>query len=84
MSVGASAEWVVEGTSSILPEFAPVTFTNCVAGSSTGEFFDLDPGGSQINITAEPDGSGPAFTQTTIVSPQTAVVKELPAALYWL
>jgi hypothetical protein len=28
--------------------------------------------------------SGPAFTQTTIVSPQTAVVKELPAALYWL
>lgn len=85
MSVGASAEWIVEGTSNILPEFDPVTFTNCVAGNSAGEIFDLIPGGQAINIVEPgPIYPGPQLTQTTIVSPQTAVVEELPAALSWL
>jgi len=88
MSVGASAEWIVEGTSNILPEFEPITFTNCVAGTSAGEFFDLSSGGGvPVNIV-EPGPisaySGPQLTQTTIVSSQTAVVVELPAGISWL
>jgi hypothetical protein len=86
-SVGASVEWIVEGVSSILPEFDPVTFTNCAAGNSAGELLYLSPGGTMVTIHQEPDGSGAAFTQTTFGSAQpvrTAVVEELPAALWWL
>ena len=44
---------------------------------------NLIPNYNILTITADPDSTGPAFTQTT-VAPQTAVVEELPAALYWL
>lgn len=37
-SVGASAEWIVEGISSILPVFSTVVFQNCSAGTKDHAF----------------------------------------------
>jgi hypothetical protein len=37
-SIGATAEWIVEGISPILPVFSTVVFTNCSAGTKNHSF----------------------------------------------
>lgn len=81
-SAGATVEWIVEGgdPSSPLP-FTPVTFQECVAGSSS-EFFHLTPDALVTNMfeVAELTAQGPDVTVTTVTSPTTAVVEWVGAA----
>jgi hypothetical protein len=70
-SEGASAEWIVEATIPVLPNFNPVTFSGCIAGTEH-DLFDLAPDGFVTNIT---DQRGVALTQTHIASPSTAVIE---------
>ena len=80
VSSGATAEWIVEeGESSVPLLFSPVTFEECVAGSSQ-EIFHLTPNGNIVNMfEVDPEGAaylgGPTVTQTSITSPTTAVVE---------
>jgi hypothetical protein len=75
-SSGATAEWIVEGgdPSTALP-FTPVTFENCVAGSS-GEVFHLTPDPVLTNMfeMVGLDERGPDVTATRVTSPTSAVV----------
>jgi Peptidase A4 family len=75
-SQGASAEWIVEAPNApYLPIFAPVTFTNCQAGSSP-ELIDLTGGlpTEILGTTASPYGH--PMTKSTIVSATTCVIEE--------
>jgi len=65
-SLGATAEWIVEGISSILPHFAPVTFTNISAGTKD-HGFDL----SKAFIT-EITGTGGANLTAASISSSTS------------
>ncbi len=81
-SAGATVEWIVEGgdPSTSLP-FSPVTFRECVAGSSS-EVFHLEPGAILTNMF-EVEGlatRGPDVTRTSVTSPTTAVVEWVGAA----
>lgn len=80
-SNGVTAEWIVEGGDpSISLPFAPITFEECVAGS-TQELVHLTPHGIITNMF-EVLGLydvGPNVTQTTITSPTTAVVEWIGA-----
>jgi len=69
-SVGARAEWIVEGISADLPDFAPAVFTNITAGTQHHSF-SLSPDGSITNITGS---NGDSLTQAFIVSPTNALV----------
>jgi hypothetical protein len=85
-SAGATADWVVEQASDLLPAFGPVTFTNCWAGSfieGASEYFVLEPGGITPRIVGIPPGRtvGEDLTETTIISPTAAVVGEI--AIDW-
>jgi hypothetical protein len=68
-SIGASAEWIVEGISADLPNFFECTFCDTVAGTQQNAF-DLSPDGIITNI----GGSSGALTQAIIASPTTEVV----------
>jgi peptidase A4-like protein len=68
-SAGASAEWIVEGISADLPDFLPVTFSDCSAGTQH-HAFNLT-GGVSTNI----QGSAGPLTQASIASPTAAVVQ---------
>jgi hypothetical protein len=68
-SVGASAEWIVEGISDDLPEFQPFVFSSCNAGTKDYTF-DLSPDGIIINI----EGAQGPLTHTSIASPTTMVI----------
>lgn len=69
-SVGARAEWIVEGISADLPDFAPAVFSNIIAGTQHHSF-NLSPDGSVTEITGN---GGKALTQAFIASPTTALV----------
>jgi hypothetical protein len=66
---GQSAEWIVEGSGADLPNFFPVTFTDCTGGTQHHSF-NLTAGGIG-NIRGS---AGGPLTQTYIASPTEAVV----------
>jgi len=68
-SAGASAEWIIEGISADLPDFVPVTFSDCSAGTQHHAFNLTD--GVVTNI----QGSAGALTRASIASPTAAVVQ---------
>ncbi len=70
-SIGASAEWIVEGISSILPVFSTVVFQNCSAGTKD-HAFNVNANGA---ITVEITGSGGNDTVSAILSDDKVVVK---------
>jgi hypothetical protein len=86
VSRGQSAEWVVEVPlqSPNIPYFAPVTFTDCTAGSLQDGVFHLE-GVNVVEIESKvtPPKSGPYpsppvdYTQTSIASATTVVVVEI-------
>jgi hypothetical protein len=74
-NIGASAEWIVEGISSILPVFSTVVFQNCTAGTKDHTFNAV--GG----IISEITGTGGAdLTSVAILSDDKVVVKWLKAS----
>src|SRR5262245_8579447 len=74
-SIGATAEWIVEGISSILPVFSPEVFTNCSAGTKNHSF------NMQGGIVTEITGSGGvSLTTSSIVSGAQGMVKWLKAS----
>lgn len=74
-SIGASAEWIVEGISSVLPVFSTVVFQNCSAGTKDHSFNAV--GG----ITTEITGTGGAdLTSAAILSTDKVVVKWLKSS----
>ena len=72
-SIGATAEWIVEGISSILPVFSTVVFSNVSAGTKD-HAFNLGSGGIITEITGT---GGSNLTAASIASPTSAVVKWL-------
>jgi hypothetical protein len=74
-SIGATAEWIVEGVSSILPVFSPVVFTNCSAGTKN-HAFNMHGG-----IVTEITGAGGAnLTVASILSDTQGIVKWLKSS----
>ena len=74
-SIGASAEWIVEGISPILPVFSTVVFQNCSAGTKDHSFNAV--GGIVTEIT----GTGGAdLTSAAILSNDQVVVKWLKSS----
>jgi hypothetical protein len=74
-SIGASAEWIVEGISSILPVFSTVVFQNCSAGTKDHSFNAV--GGIVTEIT----GTGGAnLTSAATLSNDQVVVKWLKSS----
>jgi len=66
-SIGATAEWIVEGVSSILPVFSTVVFQNC-SGGTKDHAFNLTGG-----VITEITGSGGAnLTAAAIHRPTNA------------
>lgn len=72
-SLGATAEWIVEGISSILPVFSTVVFTNCSAGTKSHSF-NLQKGGVLTEIKGN---GGVNLTTASILSDTRAMVKWL-------
>ena len=74
-SIGATAEWIVEGISSILPVFSTVVFTNCSAGTKN-HAFNMNNG-----IVTEITGTGGAnLTTSGILSDTRGMVKWINAS----
>jgi hypothetical protein len=74
-SIGATAEWIVEGISSILPVFSSVVFQNCSAGTKDHAF------NTAGGIITEIGGSGGAnLTSAAVLSDNKVVVKWLKAS----
>jgi hypothetical protein len=74
-SIGATAEWIVEGISSILPVFSTVIFTNCSAGTKNHSF-NMNNG-----IVTEITGSGGAnLTTSSVLSDTRGMVKWLKSS----
>ena len=74
-SIGATAEWIVEGISSILPVFSTVVFTNCSAGTKNHSF-NMHGG-----VITEITGAGGAnLTASSIVSDTRGMVKWLKSS----
>jgi hypothetical protein len=74
-SIGATAEWIVEGVSSILPVFSTVVFTNCSAGTKN-HAFNMHGG-----VITEIKGSGGAdLTAASILSDTRGMVKWLKSS----
>jgi len=73
-SIGATAEWIVEGISSILPVFSTVVFQNCSAGTKDHAFNAV--GGIVTEIT----GTAQNLTAAAILSNDKVVVKWLAAS----
>ena len=72
-SIGATAEWIVEGISSILPVFSTVVFSNVSAGTKD-HAFNLGSGGIITEITGT---GGSNLTAASIASPTSTLVKWL-------
>ncbi len=74
-SIGATAEWIVEGVSSILPVFSTVVFQNC-SGGTKDHAFNLTGG-----VITEITGSGGAnLTAAAILSANQCMVKWLKSS----
>jgi hypothetical protein len=71
-SIGATAEWIVEGISPILPVFSTVVFTNCSAGTKNHSF--NMHGGTITEITGS---GGVNLTASAILSDTRGMVKWL-------
>jgi Peptidase A4 family len=71
-SIGATAEWIVEGISSILPVFSTVVFSNVSAGTKDHAF--NTSGGIIVEITGT---GGSNLTAASITSPTSVLVKWL-------
>jgi hypothetical protein len=89
LETGSSAEWIVEGNDVEWPErnegntpyglmdFGEITFSQCAASTQV-QLLDLTNGFSIDARGEPPEGEfGSPLTQTSIVSPTTAVVKDL-------
>lgn len=74
-SIGASAEWIVEGISSIMPVFSTVVFQNCSAGTKDHAFNATNGFVTEIAGTG-----GAALTSAAILSNDKVVVKWLKAS----
>lgn len=74
-NIGASAEWIVEGISSVLPVFSTVVFQNCSAGTKDHAFNAV--GGTVTEITGS---GGSNLTSASILSTDKVVVKWLKAS----
>jgi len=71
-SIGATAEWIIEGISPILPVFSTTVFHNCSAGTKDHK---LDLTGA---IITEISGTGGAsLTSASVLSANSAMVKWL-------
>jgi Peptidase A4 family len=79
-AAGGSAEWIVEvpPNSPHVPVFAPVTFTDCTAGSLPHGVFNL-AGANTHNIRADntPGPYGTQITDSLIALPATVTVQEV-------
>ena len=74
-SIGSSAEWIVEGVSSILPVFSTVIFQNCSAGTKDHAF------NTQRGVVIEITGAGGAnLTSAAIPSANQVLVKWLKSS----
>jgi hypothetical protein len=74
-SIGATAEWIVEGISPILPVFSTIVFSNCSAGTKS-HTLNLT-GGTITEIT----GAGNAnLTAASILSANSGMVKWLKSS----
>jgi Peptidase A4 family len=73
-SIGATAEWIVEGISSILPVFSTVVFQNCSAGTKDHAF------NAEGGIVTEITGTAGNLTAAAILSNDKVVVKWLAAS----
>jgi Peptidase A4 family len=74
-SIGASAEWIVEGISPVLPVFSTVVFQNCSAGTQHHSF------NAEGGIITEITGTGGAnLTAAAILRDDKVVVKWLEAS----
>jgi hypothetical protein len=71
-SIGATAEWIVEGISSILPVFSTIVFTNVSAGTKDHAF--NASGGIITEITGS---GGNNLTAASIISPTQVMEKWL-------
>jgi hypothetical protein len=74
-SLGATAEWIVEGISSILPVFSTIVFTNGSAGTKNHSF------NMKNGVITEITGAGGAnLTTASILSDTRGMVKWLKAS----
>jgi hypothetical protein len=71
-SIGATAEWIVEGISSILPVFSTVVFSNVSAGTKDHAF-----NASGFIITEITGAGGSDLTSAAVTSPTSVLVKWL-------
>ena len=74
-SIGATAEWIVEGISSILPVFSTVVFTNCSAGTKN-HAFNMNGG----TITEIKGSGGVDLTTASVLSDTRGMVKWLKSS----
>lgn len=74
-SIGATAEWIVEGISSILPVFSTVVFSNCSAGTKNHKM--NTNGGVITEITGV---GGANLTAASILSGTSCMVKWLKSS----
>jgi hypothetical protein len=74
-SIGAMAEWIVEGISGILPHFSTVEFSNVTAGTKDHAFNMA--GGIITEITGV---GGANLTAASILSPTSAQIKWLKSS----
>lgn len=73
-SIGATAEWIVEGVSSILPVFSTVVFANCSAGTKNHAF------NMQGGVTTEITSGGANLTASSVLSATSGMVKWLKSS----
>jgi hypothetical protein len=73
-SIGASAEWIVEGISSVLPVFSTVVFQNCSAGTQNHTF------NAEGGIITEITGTSGDLTSAAVLSGGTQVMVKWLAA----
>lgn len=74
-SIGATAEWIVEGISPILPVFSTVVFSNCSAGTKN---HTINMNGGTITEIAGAGGAN--LTASSILSNTSGLVKWLKSS----
>lgn len=72
-SMGATAEWIVEGISDILPAFSSMVFANCSAGTRTHKL------NCRAATITEITGAGGALTSSSVLSDTSCMVKWVDA-----
>jgi hypothetical protein len=70
ITVGGAAQWTVEQASGALPDFSPVVFGSCIAGTPSVSLNLSSPGAGAENIT---DSNGSPLT-SSVISPQLSAV----------